>query len=126
VVSSGEVASYNSVSKQTIASPVKHLLEFEEAAALAASFFCNSIFRLLCISPHFVWDEVNFRRNRYKRRTGDARIVIYRACDFRVRFQTLREIRVLSRGSLLVARAAGATRVWFGLARNTATTFDIF
>ena len=48
-MSSGEVVSYNSVSKQTIAGTVGHLAEFEEAVALAASsFFCNLIFRLLC------------------------------------------------------------------------------
>lgn len=29
-------------------------------------------------------------------------------------------------GNLLIARAVSATCIWFGLARNTATTFDIF
>ncbi|SRR6266487_605319 len=39
VVSSGEAASYDSDSKQTIPGPVGHLAEIEEAVALAASPF---------------------------------------------------------------------------------------
>src|SRR6266404_7495872 len=39
VVSSGEAASYDSDSKQTIPGPVRHLAEIEEAVALAASPF---------------------------------------------------------------------------------------
>jgi len=44
VVSSGEVVSSDSVSKQTIASPVRYLAEVEEAAALAASLFSAASF----------------------------------------------------------------------------------
>jgi hypothetical protein len=45
VVSSGEAASYNSDSKQTIPGPVGHRAEIEEAVALAASSFFQQ--------PHF-------------------------------------------------------------------------
>jgi hypothetical protein len=51
VVSSGEVASYNSVSEQTIASQVRHLAEFKEAVALAASFFSATSF-FACYAFH--------------------------------------------------------------------------
>jgi hypothetical protein len=57
VVSSGEVVSYDSVSKQTIVSPVRHLAEFEEAVALAASSFSGTSFRriaLVAVRVHHV------------------------------------------------------------------------
>jgi hypothetical protein len=43
VVSSGEVASYDSVSRQTIVSLVGHLAEFEEAVALVPLFFLETL-----------------------------------------------------------------------------------
>ncbi len=52
VVSSGEAASYNSDSKQTIPAPVGHRPEIEWAVALAASPLAGTSFRMISTRAH--------------------------------------------------------------------------
>jgi hypothetical protein len=67
VVSSGEAASYDSDSKQTIPGPVKHLAEIEEAVALAASLFSATSFFVCCaFFSHFVLGRRHSRRDSSK------------------------------------------------------------